>query len=482
MNKVFSQARQNKDPNFNGLFVFAVKTTGIFCRPSCPSPTAKESNVLYFKTILEALNAGFRPCLRCRPDTQIYRYNANIHCEFLVESALQLIYEGYLNQHSVQALAAQLQISDRHLRQLFVKQLGMPPSKVAQYHRALFAKKLLLNYRGSITDIAYMAGFRSIRQFNAVFQQTFALSPSQLRQQHGSLEDAAVNTLSLPYQSPFDFQQVLGFMGERGLQGVEHIDASSYSRSFVVQEMQGYFHVSDDPANSCLRLQIHCDDIRCYMPLFYRVRRMFDLDTQFTAINEQFAADPYLQGGMPDGHVPRLPVAFDSFEFVIRAILGQQVSVATATTLAGRVAQRFGTPTAQNYPVGLSYYFPSLSQLLGQDLSNLGIQQRRQETIQAVLQALDEQRLSLDSNQSFAQFKQDFLAIKGIGEWTVHYVAMRGLGMMDAFPASDLGVLKALSQNGNKPSIKTVKQLAEAWRPYRSYAMLCLWRSLEQEE
>jgi AraC family transcriptional regulator of adaptative response / DNA-3-methyladenine glycosylase II len=279
----------------------------------------------------------------------------------------------------------------------------------------------------------------------------------------------------LKYKKPFNFKQVLSFLKRRGMAGVEVVTETGYGRTFRIEDTEGFFAVTDSPDLSALELKITCDDARSTMEILNRVRRMFDLDTDFSLINERCAKDEYLSKGMVDGHVPRLPAAFDPFEFVIRAILGQQISVQAATTLASRVAAKADLKSNGGFPSGLDYFFPNPIELLNLDLDGLGIPRTKQATLKTVAQAILDQRVNLTANQSFEMFSKDFLVLKGIGDWTVHYVAMRGLGMVDSFPAGDLGVIKALTNDGKAPSKKEITEMAKQWRPYRAYAALCLW-------
>jgi AraC family transcriptional regulator of adaptative response / DNA-3-methyladenine glycosylase II len=476
MKKKFKDARIAKDKNFDGKFFFGVKTTGIFCRPSCPSPIAKEENVVYFNEMFEALEQHYRPCLRCRPDINIDYYNGNISGTVIVNKALKMIYDGYLNYQSITDLAAQLQISDRHLRKLFIESLGVPPVKIAKYHRALFAKKLLLFSNQSITDIAFASGFGSLRQFNQVFKQIFNASPSSIKKERSVTSQNKGNTsLLLTYQKPFNFSQVISFLKRRTVKGVEVVTEKSYARTFRTAKAKGYFIVKNNPKRSALELNIHCDDIKCYMEINNRVRRMFDLNTNFTHINQKFKNDKYLSKGMPEGRVPRLPIAFDPFEFSVRAVLGQQISVEAASTLASRIAKKTALKTESDFPEGLDYFFPDSEEITQAGLEGIGITGTRQATILNIAREIGENSFSLNANQPFEIFQQAFSTIKGVGEWTVNYVAMRGLGMVDSFPATDIGIIKAIAGEGKRPSRKQITDIAEKWRPYRAYAALCLW-------
>ncbi len=480
---LFQQARITKDGNFDGRFFFGVVTTGIFCRPSCPSPTAKEDNVRYFNSLFDALENGFRPCLRCRPDISLDYYSStNTDGVYVVETALVLIYQGFLNNHSVEELAQELLVSDRHLRKLFNDTLGTSPIAIANYHRALFAKKLLLTANMAISDIAFAAGFGSLRQFNDVFRKIFGMSPTKLRNTclEKRINSSGTVRLLLPYNSPFSFNEILDFLRPRAIQGVERITEACYSRTFRMGVAKGFFSVTDKPDISALELLVDCNDITCLMELHAKVGRMFDLHTDFSHINKLFQNDSILSKGLVNGYVPRLTVAFNPFEFVIRAILGQQISIKAATTLAGRVAKKANI-ILQEGPTGLNYFFPEPEELLPLDLDGLGITRKRQETIKHTIKALLDNKLHLRNNQQLGDFSKDFSTIHGIGMWTVNYVAMRGLGIRDAFPASDLGIIKALSKN-RRTTPNEIESLAERWRPYRSYAALCLWNSLSKKE
>ena len=283
--------------------------------------------------------------------------------------------------------------------------------------------------------------------------------------------------LLLRYKKPFNFQQMLSFMKHREMAGVEVITKDRYSRTFRTGNIKGFFTVTDSPEKSALELKIGCDDIRCYMDIHNRVRRVFDLDTDFRLINERLSKDRLLSKGMVNGHAPRLPVAFDPFEFVVRAVLGQQISVKAATTLAARVAKKAAIKSDNSFPHGLDYFFPNPSELLTLALDGLGLSKTRQATIKTATQAILDKEVKLTANQSFDSFHKDFSALKGIGDWTVNYVAMRGLGMADSFPAGDLGIVKALAKDGKTPSKNEIGAIAEHWRPYRAYAALCLWNS-----
>jgi AraC family transcriptional regulator, regulatory protein of adaptative response / DNA-3-methyladenine glycosylase II len=478
----FRKARKLKDKNFDGIFYFAVKTTGVFCRPSCPAPIAKEKNVKYYDSIFTAMNEGFRPCHRCRPDIQTDYYKGNPAGSNIIKKALQLIYDGYLHEHSVPDLAEKLSLSERHLRKLFQDNIGISPSKIDRYNKILFAKKLLLHSNQSITDIAFASGFGSLRQFNDVFKASFNTTPSAIRKE---IYLPGINqkdtSLEIKYTTPYDFLSILEFLKPRVLRGVEKITDSSYSRTFRTSNATGFFSIHNNIEKNCLQLSVHCSDLRCLMPVYNRVRKMFDVDTDFSSLNKRFANNPILSRGMHNNQIPRLPVAFDPFEVVIRAIIGQQLSVPAATTVTSRFAQETNILADSSFPDGLDYFFPLPEEVLNITLDGIGLTNTRQETIMKVVKAIIENKFELTADQSFETFRTNFTTLKGIGDWTAHYVAIWGLGLQDCYPYNDLRVIKALTLNGDRPTANTVKRAGMRWYPFRTYATLCLWNSLKED-
>ncbi|MDC7224575.1 MAG: AlkA N-terminal domain-containing protein [Spirochaetales bacterium] len=288
--------------------------------------------------------------------------------------------------------------------------------------------------------------------------------------------------LTLSCDISFDYGSILSFLTPRIIKGVEKVKNDVYMRTFRSESGAGWFSVQHKPEKSVLELQIHSRDKECIPLIQNQVRRMFDLDTNHAVLGEIFRSDSLLSRGIKEGRVPGLPVAFDPFEFVIRAVLGQQITVKAATTLAGRIAERGNILTDEDFPDSLDFLFPNPEELFSLDLEGLGITLTRQKTIRTVTEAVLTGKVKLTASQSFEQFDRDFSSLKGIGPWTVNYVAMRGLGMKDAFPASDLGIIKAFAMDGVKPKLREIEQQAETWRPWRSYAALCLWKSLSDRE
>lgn len=475
-NESYRIARKNKDKNFDGKFFFAVVTTGIFCRPSCPAPLANEENVTYFENGYDAMKSGYRPCLRCRPDLNTEFYTANRDGQQVVREAIALIEDGYLNNNKVSDLAKKLNLSERHFRKLFVNEMGISPVQIAKYSRGIFAKKMLLNSNLSITDIAYASGFGSIRQFNKVVDEIFRMTPTEIRKANKAVFGSSTMML-LPYKGIVNFSEILGFKRMRMIKGVEVVGEDSYSRTFKIHEKTGHFVVRHKPEKSALTLEVFCDDLSVFMEVYHRVRRMFDLDSDLGVIKEQFVRDKFLGTIIKGKGIPRLPVAFDAYELVIRAILGQQITVKAATTLAGRIAKR----AQLQYDCGvegLDYIFPDIHMIMRLELEGIGITNIRIKTIQSVNEGLINKVFSLSTNQPYEAFCKDFASIKGIGPWSANYVAMRGLGMVDAFPTGDIVIIKAIQKIEPEVTKQGINELTIKWHPYRAYAALCLWRSM----
>lgn len=470
---IYSIARVTKDKNFDGQFYFGVTTTGIFCRPSCPCPLAKEENVRYFETVSEAIDEGFRPCKRCQPDIFVEHYQKNIEGTQIVLKALSMIKKNYLIDHTLEELAASLHVSLRHLRSLFVDNLGTTPIKISMFQRALLGRDLLKNTKTSVTDIAFEAGFGSQRQFNDVFKKTFSISPTGYRKSPEKYELGKL-ILNLPYDEFFDFSKVLEFLPHRITRGVEVIEEETYKRTYHLNDAYGYLSVTDNVGY--LAIEIHTSNIEDSYEIYQRMVGLFDLKTDFYPILKRFKEDPILSKGLVNGQVPRLPKAFNAFELTIRAIINQQISIKATSTFMERLVKKVDLKTPVCFPEGLDYYFPNEMELNQVLLDDIGLTKTRQSTIKNVTQALINQEVSLTINQSFDHFRKQFIKVKGIGDWTINYVALRGLGMVDSFPAKDLGVIKALKTKNEKE----LNCIAEKWRPYRGYATLCLWHIKEE--
>ncbi|MHA6203127.1 AlkA N-terminal domain-containing protein [Dyella soli] len=473
------QARLSRDARFDGLFFTAVTSTRIYCRPMCPAPAPKPHNVRYYASAAAAEAAGFRPCLRCRPELSPGN-DAWQRGDHVIARTLKLMEGGALDDLSMDAMAERVGVGSRQLRRLFVERLGAPPMSVHTTRRLLFAKQLLTETALPVTQVALASGFRSIRRFNAAFLQANRMPPRELRRHPRATPGNAI-TLKLAYRPPYDFAAILAFLRGRALPGVEVVDEHSYARVFGAADTPGWLHLSEWPGGEhALRLQLHCPQPAQMLHLVARLRRMFDLDANPQSIGDALRESPVLRPLLRKWPGLRLPGGWDGFEIAVRAILGQQVSVAAARTLATRIVQRYGTPVAASPVPGLERLFPGPEALVDVDLREVGLTTARAATVRGVARALLDGRIDFRSEQPLDEFVAHWVALPGIGEWTAHYMAMRALSHPDAFPAADLILRRAAAQGGAELSTKALLALAEAWRPWRAYTVMHLWRSASQ--
>jgi len=474
------QARLSRDARFDGLFFTAVTSTGIYCRPVCPAPAPRREHVVYYVNAAAAEAAGFRPCLRCRPE--LAPHSAALHRgDATVARALQLIDGGLLEERALPDLAGRLATSERQLRRLFVARLGATPVQVHATRRLLFAKQLLVESRLPVTQVALAAGFRSLRRFNDAFRNAYRLAPRALRRQGTDAMPAATDdalVLRLGYRPPYDFDALLAFLRTRALPGIEHVDERAYARVIGTPQRPGWLRVStwDDRAHA-LRLELHGAAPADLLGLVARARRMFDLDADPHAIADVLARDALLRPLLRRHPGLRLPGAWDGFELAVRAVLGQQVSVAAARTLAMRLLQRYGKPIALADAPALTRLFPDAADLDGAALDGIGLTRARGATLHALAQALRCGALDLDPARTLDDHVAHWTALPGIGAWTAHYVALRARSHPDAFPADDLVLRRAAAAAGKLPSATALTRRAEAWRPWRAYAVMHLWRA-----
>ncbi len=464
------RARLARDARFDGVFYTAVRSTGIYCRPVCPAPPPKPRNVDYYPTAAAAAAAGFRPCLRCRPELAPEAQDA-LHDETL-QRALALIHDGFLQDAPVEALAARLDLSARQLQRLFVARLGAPPAQIHATRRLLLAKQLLTETALPVTDVAMAAGYNSLRRFNAAFLDGCGMPPTAIRRQRGALAEGAL-TLRLAYRPPLDFPAMLAFLQRRCIPGIEQIDATRYQRVIGPADKPSVITVTADPRRPELLLQLGQLDPRAIPAVVRRVRRIFDLDADLRMVHAALATEPLLARGIAERPGLRVPGGWDGFEVAVRAVLGQQVSVAAAITLARRVVDRFGTPL-EGVPVGLDRQFPTPRQLAEAPLETIGLPRTRAATVRAVATAVAEGRLDFAAGQRLDAFIERCVALPGIGPWTAHYIALRALGLPDAFPAGDL-VLQQVLGEGTRLSERATEARSHPWRPWRAYAVLHLW-------
>jgi AraC family transcriptional regulator of adaptative response / DNA-3-methyladenine glycosylase II len=472
------RALRARDPRFDGRLFVGVKTTGIYCRPVCPARTPKLENVVFYPSAAAAQQAGFRPCLRCRPETSpelaTWRGTANT-----VTRGLALIAEGSLDDGDVAALAGRLGVGERQLRRLFRQHLGASPIAVAQTKRVLFAKQLIHQTQMSMADIALAAGFGSVRRFNDTFQRLYRRPPSELRRSRREPPDPAAITLELRYQPPYDWDAMFDFLRARAIPGVEVVASGVYRRSAWVDGHQGIVEVRPLPDRHVVAATIRFPRVVSLPAIVARVRRLFDLGADTTEIAAQLAEDPQLAPLVAVRPGLRVPGAWDGFELAVRAVLGQQITVSGARRLAGELVASCGEPLPAplaGVEADLVSTFPRPERLAGVALERLGMPRARVRALAGLAASvvLDPSLLQPgpDLEISVARLR----SLPGIGEWTAQYVAMRALREPDAFPAADLGLLRAAARwNLCSPTPAALRERADAWRPWRAYAAQHLW-------
>ncbi|MAE97046.1 MAG: 3-methyladenine DNA glycosylase 2 [Deltaproteobacteria bacterium] len=461
------RARQARDARFDGRFFISVRTTGVYCRPICPVRMPRAENVRFYPSAAACESAGYRPCRRCRPETAPGT-PAWAGPQATVARALRLIHEGALDRGSVEALARRLGVGGRHLRRLFVAHLGASPAAVARTRRAHFARRLLDETDLPMAEVAAASGFGSLRQFNDTIRSTFHTTPSELRGAPPALARGETH-LRLPYREPFDWQAMLDFLTPRVLPGVEQVAEGGYRR--VVGE--GWIEVSKLPDHHALCLRTVGIPPTGLALVAERVRILFDLGADPAQVAADLRRDPFLAERIAARPGLRVTGAFDPFETAVRIVLGQQVSVKGATTLAARLIESAGAP-AEGAPPGLSHHFPSPEAVLEADVAALAMPRRRADAVKALARAVAEDELRLGAEADPEELRDALVAVPGIGPWTAEVIALRALGDPDAFPAGDLGLRKALG-NGALASEGQVAERARSWRPWRGYAAHWLW-------
>ncbi|MEM9174357.1 MAG: AlkA N-terminal domain-containing protein [Myxococcota bacterium] len=472
-----------RDVRFDGRFFVGVTSTGIFCRPICPAPTPKAHNCTFWRSAAAAQAAGFRPCLRCRPEaapgTPAWRGTGAT-----VSRALRLIEGGALDgAGSVADLAARLGIGDRHLRRLFDRHLGTNPAAVARLRRVLFAKQLLDETRLPMTEVALAAGFTSQRRFNACLREVYGQPPSALRRARRlGAAKAGPLRLSLPYRPPFAWDALVGFLRGRAIPGVESVDGARYARAMRVGDGVATVRVANEPERSRLGVEVVLEGTHALFDVARRLRRLFDLEADPVSIDDALGRVRSLARHVQAVPGVRVPGAVDGFETAVRAVLGQQVSVKGATTISGRIVERFGTPLPARLVSddAVRALFPTPETLVEAPLETVGLPRARAETIRGLAAAVLERPSLLDPAPALDDAIADWSALRGIGPWTAHYVAMRVLGEPDGLPVGDLGLRKALAQKRAVEPVSSgeVEKRLEPCRPYRAYAALRLWDGL----
>ena len=466
------RALATRDRRFDGRLFVAITTTKIYCRPICPARTAKRENCCFFPSAAAAQAAGFRPCLRCRPeispDAAAWRGTSNT-----VSRALALIAEGgFDGEAGITPLADRLGVGERQLRRLFDKHLGAPPVVVAQTRRLLFAKQLIQDTCLPMSAIAEAAGFGSVRRFNDAFRKLYSKSPSELRSHR--TKTAAV-TVKLGYRPPFDWDRMIAFLAARAVEGVELVEPGRYARTIAMQGAYG--SVTVKPGIGQLIATIRFPDVRALLGVVARLRRLFDLDADVTAIGAHLSTDRTLAPLIAQRPGLRAPGGWDGFELAVRAILGQQVSVAAARKLAGRLTA-LTSPVLSPDATGeerLLAVFPDAASLASANISQLGMPGARLKSLKALASASNADPRLFDPRGDLEETVARLVALPGFGAWTAQYWALRMLRDGDAFPAADVALLRALEDGGVRPTAKMLLSRAEAWRPWRAYAAQHLW-------
>ena len=474
----------SRDARFDGQFFTGVTSTGIYCRPVCAVRTPRREHCRFFTLAAQAESAGFRPCLRCRPEVapQALAWSVQDARSILAQQALRLLdapqaWDGPEGL-GVAQLAQQLGVSDRHLRRVFEAALGVSPLQYLQTRRLLMAKHLLTDTRLPVTQVALASGFGSVRRFNAAFAAHYGLSPSQLRRTGApGAQEGLCGSIRLGYRPPLDVAALLAFFAQRQFTGVECSDPQSgtLTRTVRLQAgpalLSGWVQARFEPARCQVRLQASESLAPALAQVIARVRAMLDLDADPAAIESVLGAH------FPGGAGLRVPGAFDGFELAVRAVLGQQITVAAARTLGQRLVEHFGEPIATPWPE-LQRLFPApavLARAEGEALGRLGIVRQRQAAIVALARAVDGGQLALHPGADVAATTAALRQLPGIGDWTAQYIALRALRWPDAFPAGDVALHKALGVQGQPQPARAATALAEAWRPWRGYPVLRAW-------
>lgn len=466
------RALLTRDERFDGRIFVGVTSTGIYCRPVCPAGPAKLENCRFFPSAAAAQTAGFRPCLRCRPESAPERWFAS----GTVTRGLALIAEGALDgdDASVGALAERLGIGERQLRRLFQQHLGASPIAVAQTRRVLFAKQLLHETELSMTDVALAAGFGSVRRFNEVFRTLFRRPPSALRR--GAARGATGVTVRLRHRGPLDWSQLSAFFSARAIDGVERVEAGRYARVLRHGDAVASVDLCHEPQHQRVAATIKSSCVRLLPSIVAQVRQVLDLGADVTAINAHLAADPLLRPLIAARPGLRVPGGWGGFEVAVRAVLGQQISVAAARRLGGALVALCGRELATPLGAGLTHTFPDADAILAADLGALGMPNARKKTLVALAEAARGDASLFMPRDTLDDTVVRLRAIAGIGEWTAQYIALRASRHPDAFPASDVGLLRGVGRiTATRPTAAELTRRAERWRPWRAYAAQHLW-------
>jgi len=474
------RALSSRDPRFDGLFFVGVTSTGIYCRPVCPVKTPKRANCLFFESAVAAEKARFRPCLRCRPELAPGLAPID-HGQRVAHLLVQHIEESLGDEEGgLEAIAQKFEISSRQLRRIVQSELGVSPIELLQTRRLLLAKQLLTETKLPVTEIAYASGFASLRRFNDAFLTQYRMPPTRLRRESAGavLNEGAGSTsaLQLSYRPPYDWTAILEFLQGRLMRDVEWVADERYARTIRIGKYTGWIRVEHLPAKRGLKVEFTHSLMPVLPAMLGRLRNLFDLTARPDRIADHLSADLKLRESLKKNSGLRVPGAFDPFEMTVRAVLGQQITVKAATTLAGRFADAFGEKISTPFPE-LSRIAPragAVARASVDDVAKLGIVSARAKTIIALAQAFDRGQLHLEAGAEPERAIEELVKIPGIGRWTAHYLAMRALRWSDAFPKEDI----AIRNNLGGVTAKEADALSQPWRPWRSYAVMHIWKNL----
>jgi AraC family transcriptional regulator of adaptative response / DNA-3-methyladenine glycosylase II len=474
-------ALTSRDPRFDGVFFVGVTSTGIYCRPVCPVKTPRRKNCRFFETAAAAEKAAFRPCLRCRPELAPGLAPVD-RARRIAARITGCLEAGLEDGAGMETVAERLGMSSRQLRRIVQKELGVSPIELLQTRRLLLAKQLLTETVLPVTDVAFASGFASLRRFNDAFLKHYRMPPSRLRREAagpaGKNPDSDTSALQLGYRPPFDWEALLEFLGARVMQGVECVAGESYLRTVRLGGHVGWIRVSHAPEKRALRVEF-THSLSAVLPaLLERLRHLFDLTARPDLIAAHLRKDRRLRPAIDRHPGLRVPGAFDAFEMTVRAVLGQQVTVKAATTLAGRFAAAFGEPSVTPFPE-LNRLSPEPGRIVQTgvgEIAKLGIVSARAASLIVLGRAFDRGEMRLEAGADPEEVMARLVAQPGLGPWTAHYIAMRGLHWPDAFPKEDIAVRKNLG--GVTP--RRAEEMSQAWRPWRSYAVLHIWKSLSE--
>jgi len=467
------RALATHDARFDGRFFVGVRSTRIYCRPVCTVRLPKRENCRFYQSAAAAEVDGFRPCLRCRPELAPGLASVDASARF-AQAAVALIEDGVLEEGGIDALAARIGVTSRHLRRIFDAEFGVSPIEYAQTQRLLLAKRLLTDTALPILDVALASGFGSLRRFNALIRARYRMPPSRLRRDAAPATLPTTMSFELAYRPPYDWESLAGFHRARAVAGVECVDARTYSRTLAIERgndrCAGWITVGRSARHHALRLTVSSSLARVVPAVLARVRQAFDIGCDPEPIAVRLGALAEAHPGL------RVPGAFDGFELAARAVVGQQISVAGARTLLGRLVEAFGERLADGGPEGLTHCFPTARSLAARTLPELraiGLTTARTRTLIELANAVASGRIVLSVGVDVDAARKALEAIPGIGSWTSGYIAMRALGWPDAFLDGDLVVRKAMGETGAAGA----RARSEAWRPWRAYAVMHLWRN-----